>query len=46
MEDVMKNVKPTIVGRIRKEAFGGIYYERDRLVIFSCPFPQAHAQPG
>lgn len=29
----MKNVKPTIVGRIRKEAFGGIYYERDRLVI-------------
>ena len=29
MEDVMKNVKPTIVGRIRKEAFGGIYYERD-----------------
>lgn len=33
MEDVMKNVKPTIVGRIRKEAFGGIYYERDRLVI-------------
>ncbi len=32
MEDVMKNVKPTIVGRI-KEAFGGIYYERDRLVI-------------